>query len=600
MRFRLIQYFTAASLVAFVLVAAALFFFERQQGNFFKQVQDEESQLFRQTQDSFVKRQDEAARRDLLAINESGNFNLTRIFGNILWEQDFAPFIARAQAIPVDQCRAIADVKDEKTGKSVSPAEKKACYAEVGKQIMALPGFKEIEAKVLNLMKKSTVFKVKAYDMRGITVYSSERKQVGEDKAENPGFKSAAFDGKPKSELTFREKFSAFDGEVNNVDLIGSYQPFFAPGTDKIVAVLEVYSDVTQFMNQIKTASAAMKKTADDNQAKLAAKGAENQEKVDTGSMTQFAIIVALLTALFAALFVIVKRAQTLIETQEKERENTQQQLAQSEKMASLGQMVAGVAHQLNTPLAFSQSNVMMVKDALQSMAMPMQAARTMSEIIEKAEGDQVVLNIARARSKLPRLQEGDVDVGMLQQMLGDVLDGINQMSELVVNLRDFTRLDRAKTAEADLNKSIHTVVYIAKSVISNNIEVVEEYGDLPPVECNISQLNQVFLNLINNAAHAIGDAGRITVRTGLEGERVKVSIADTGKGIPDDVLPRIFELYYTTKPKGEGTGLGLAIAKDIVAQHGGEIKVDTKVGSGTTFSIYLPLRQQAELAMAA
>lgn len=599
MRFRLVQYFTATSLVAFVLVAAALMFFERQQGSFFTQVQDEEAQLVKQIQDDFVKRQDEAARRDLLAIHENGNVNLTRLFANTLWEKDFAPFVAKAQSVDVEHCRAIADVKDEKTGKMAISPEKKTCFSDVGKQIMAIPGFKDLDAKVFDSVKKSSVFKIKVFDLRGITIYSSEHGQIGEDKGSNAGWQSAT-EGKPKSELTFRGKFSAFEGVVENRDLISSYLPVQAPGSDRIVGVFEVYSDVTPFLNQIKATSAGMKTTADQNQGKLAAQAAANKERLDGDSLVQIAIVAGLLVLLYGALFVIVKRAQAVIKQQEKDREHAQQQLAQSEKMATLGQMVAGVAHQLNTPLAFSQSNVAMVKDALQTMDLPMQAARKMCEIIGQAEGDHVVLNIARARDHVERLQEGDVDVGMLQQMLGDVLDGINQMSELVVNLRDFTRLDRARTAEADINKAVHTVVYIAKSVISNNIEVVEDYAALPPVECNTSQLNQVFLNLINNAAHAIEGTGKITVSTRLEGDRVAISVSDSGKGIAADVLPHIFDLYYTTKPAGEGTGLGLAIAKDIVSQHGGEIKVHTELGVGTTFTVHLPQYYQAELAKAA
>jgi signal transduction histidine kinase len=224
-----------------------------------------------------------------------------------------------------------------------------------------------------------------------------------------------------------------------------------------------------------------------------------------------------------------------------------------------------------------------------------------MSSIIRDAQGDVVTLKVARIKENLNRLDDGDVDVGMLQQMLADVLDGINQMTEMVVNLRDFTRLDRATTANADLNKSLRTVAYIAKTVISKDIEVVEEFGELPQVECNPSQLNQVFLNLINNAAHAIDGPGSITVRTEAIGDdEVRIEVQDTGRGIPASVLPHIFELYYTTKAAGEGTGLGLAIARDIVTQHGGEIRVRTEDGIGTTFAVVLPVRQQQPLAKAA
>jgi signal transduction histidine kinase len=598
MQFRLVRYFTLASLGMFGLVAMSLVYFEHQQGTFFKQVEEQQAVFFGDVQQSFARQQADSARRDLLTIHEAGNVNLTRLFANSLWARDFAPFVARAQAIDVHPCRAIADI--ESGGKMVAPPEKKACFDSAAKQIKALPGFSDIDAKVYDIMKKSTVFKIKVFDLRGVTIYSSEHGQIGEDKSTNAGWRGAALDGTPKSELTHRDTFSAFEGMVENRDLISSYLPVLEPGSSRVVGVFEVYSDVTPFLKQIEATSTQISNTVAENQSKVAAAALANQEEVDAASTRQLATVAVLLTLLFAALLVIVRRADRIIRRQEQERQHGHQQLAQAEKMASLGQMVAGVAHQLNTPLAFSQNNVQMVKDALQSMALPMRVANRMTTLLRKNEGDVLTLKVAQLRTNLARLEDGDVDVEMLQQMLSDVLEGIEQMSEMVVNLRDFTRLDRASVANADLNKSLHTVAYIAKSVLPHDVEVVEEFGTLPEVECNPSQLNQVFLNLINNAAQAIDGKGRITLRTGSDGEQVRICVQDTGRGIPPDVLPHIFDLYYTTKAAGQGTGLGLAIARDIVTQHGGEILVDTTVGAGSTFTIVLPVRQRPILAKAA
>lgn len=598
MRFRLVRYFTLASLGIFAVVTLALAYFERQQAAFFQDVQRQESEFFKQVQSNFALQQDEAARRDLLAIHESGNVNLTRLFANALWEKDFAPFVAKVQAMPVDECRAIPDVKDD-NGKVVQPDGKKACYAELGNKIRALPEFAALDAKVFDTMKKSTVFKIKVFDLRGITAYSSEHVQIGEDKGSNAGWQSAAA-GTPKSELTRRDKFSAFEGVVENRDLISSYLPVLAPGSDKVVGVFEIYSDVTGFLARIRKTSEQIARTAQDNQVQLEKVAAVNQEQVEESSLTGTAIVVGLLALLFASLFAIVRRAEAIIVRQEQDRTHAHQQLAQSEKMASLGQMVAGVAHQLNTPLAFSRSNVSMVMDALKSFELPLKVAHTFARLVKSAEGDKVTLNVARSKAQIADMDEADTDVTMLTQMLGDTLQGIVQMSELVENLRDFTRLDRAKVTEFDLNKGLHTVVYIAKSVIPNRIEVVENYSPLPLVECNPSQLNQVFLNLINNAAQAIPGEGKVTVRSSVEGERIRIDVADTGTGIPADVLPHIFETYYTTKPAGEGTGLGLPIVKNIVDEHGGEVKVYTETGIGTTFSVYLPVAQAAWLRKAA
>ena len=590
MRFQLVRYFMVASLGTFALVALALFYFERNQGATFREVQREQVDFFRSVQQGFASQQSQLARRDLLKIHESANVNITRLFANALWERDFAPFVARVQNISFDHCRALADDVD-KSGKSSPSAAKKDCYSEGGRHIAGLPGFKDIDARVFGLMKKSTVAKVKVFDLRGITLYSSEHKQIGEDKSDNAGWKSAR-EGLPASELTHRDTFSSFEGAVENRDLISSYLPMYQPGTANIVGVFEVYSDVTPFLEQIKQTSAQIDKTVESNQQKILADVYRSSEQVDDSSNQVLVIVFVLLAVMFGNLYVIVKRAETLIQKQEKERERAQQQLSQAEKMATLGNMVAGVSHQLNTPLAFSQNNIQLVQQALKGMQAPMLLARMMTGIVRRTEGDQAVINVAKLRTNLALLESGDADLAQLDRMLNDVLEGIAQMNEMVTHLRDFTRLDRAKTVDADLNKSLHSVVYIAKSVLPEHVVLLESFGKLPTVECNPSQLNQVFLNLINNAADAMEGKGTITVTSHQDGEYIKVEVADTGPGIPEDVLPHIFDLYYTTKLDGEGTGLGLAIARDIVRAHGGDITVETFVGSGTTFTVTLPVKQ--------
>jgi two-component system, NtrC family, sensor kinase len=588
MRFRLVRYFTLASLGLFAAVALALAYFERQQASFIKEVQRQEIDFVKQVQASFAKQQDQVALHDLVAIHEAGNITLTRLFANTLWEKDFGPFVAKAAAVPVDHCRSIADTVLE-DGKSTQPKEKKACFTEVGEKIRALPEFKALDAKVFDMMKKTSIYKIKVFDLRGITVYASEHAQMGEDKSTNGGWQGA-MKGIPKSDLSHRDKFSAFEGVVENRDLISSYLPVYAFGTDTLVGVFEVYSDMTSMLGQIKETSAKIAGTARKNEARMEQVAASNLQVIETMSNNGLAIVGALLVVLFGSLFMLVRRADTIIVQQQREREHDHQQLAQSEKMASLGQMVAGVAHQLNTPLAFSRSNISMVQDAIKNFEVPLKVAHAFARAASQAEGDKVTLNIANSRAQLEQVEDSAADVPTLSQMLGDTLQGIDQMHELVENLRDFTRLDRAKIAQFDINKGLHTVVYIAKSMIPNRIEVVEEYGEVPLVECNPSQLNQVFLNLINNAAQSIPGDGRITVRTRRDGERVRIDVSDTGSGITAEVQPHIFDTYYTTKPAGEGTGLGLPIAKSIVGEHGGEITFKTEVGKGSTFSVHLPV----------
>jgi signal transduction histidine kinase len=232
-----------------------------------------------------------------------------------------------------------------------------------------------------------------------------------------------------------------------------------------------------------------------------------------------------------------------------------------------------------------------MAMRALEGYRLPLKVGDAVIRDVRAATTDTIVLNVAPLKLLIGREATARVDVETPRAMLQDTLHGLEQMRELVDNLRDFTRVDRSTTARFDLGKSLHNVLYIAKSVMPTAILVVEDFGDVPEVSGNVSQLNQAFLNLVNNAAQAIEGAGTITVRTFLDGARVRVDIADTGTGIPAEHLPHIWESYYTTKRPGEGTGLGLSIARAIVTDHGGEITVATRTGehSGTTFSVFLP-----------
>ncbi len=162
-------------------------------------------------------------------------------------------------------------------------------------------------------------------------------------------------------------------------------------------------------------------------------------------------------------------------------------------------------------------------------------------------------------------------------------------MRELVENLLDFTRLDKTKITHFDLVAGLKNVVYIAHSVISDEIEIVEDYCNLPEIICNPTKLNQVFINLVNNAAQAINGSGTITIKCFEDDDMVNIEISDTGKGISDEHVDQIFENYFSTKPRNKGTGIGLPIARKIVHDHGGTISFKTKVGAGTTFVVQIP-----------
>jgi signal transduction histidine kinase len=182
-------------------------------------------------------------------------------------------------------------------------------------------------------------------------------------------------------------------------------------------------------------------------------------------------------------------------------------------------------------------------------------------------------------------------------QLLADGIHGIEQISEIVTNLKNFSRLDRAKVSEFAVHEGLESTLLLARNLLKNTVEIRRELAfDLPKIQCSPSQINQVFLNIITNAVHAMPadrpEPGVITLRTAREGDdMVRIEIQDNGSGIPANVLPKIFDPFYTTKPIGKGTGMGLSISFKIVQEHGGKILVDTEPGVGTVFSILLPLR---------
>lgn len=245
-----------------------------------------------------------------------------------------------------------------------------------------------------------------------------------------------------------------------------------------------------------------------------------------------------------------------------------QAQMIQTEKMAALGQMVAGVAHEINTPLGYALSNVDILHKELISMRRDLMNAQPSQ----------------RTTQLIARYDDYD-------GLLVDVTHGLRIIAGLVINLKDFARVDRSSLEVFDLNKGVEAALAICQSQFKERIEVLCEYGDLPLVSCAPSQLNQVFLNVLNNAAQSIGGSGSIHIRTCDAGEYVEVSIRDSGCGMDAATQARIFEPFFTTKPVGQGTGLGLSSAFRIMEDHNGSIRVRSSPGEGSEFTISIPKR---------
>jgi signal transduction histidine kinase len=290
----------------------------------------------------------------------------------------------------------------------------------------------------------------------------------------------------------------------------------------------------------------------------------------------------------------VVARTQELSEAM-KHLKESEAQLIQSEKMSSLGQMVAGVAHEINTPLAYVKNSLGRVAEQLPSLRNTLDHSEKLIDLLKAGnDPDGLSREFKHTATQIAALKQQHV-IEELESLVKDGLFGTGQVAEIVGNLKNFSRLDRSKVSRFNLNDGLNSTLLLAKHMLKT-VEVNRNFGDLPEITCSPSQLNQVFLNLITNAVQALPDgSGTITLNSRVEGEGVAVDVVDNGKGIPKEILPKIFDPFFTTKEIGKGTGLGLSISYKIIQQHGGQIKVDSRVGLGTKFTVWLPLKPPAE-----
>lgn len=274
----------------------------------------------------------------------------------------------------------------------------------------------------------------------------------------------------------------------------------------------------------------------------------------------------------------------TALEEANRQLKATQSQMLQQEKMASIGQLAAGVAHEINNPMGFITSNLNTLGKYLEKLqTFDQQQATQLTELLN--EEQKGAYQQQRRKAKVDRVFED------IPELLDESLDGARRVRDIVQNLKTFSRVDQAATCEANLNDCIDSTLKIVWNEIKYKAEVKKEFGDLPLLKCHPQQLNQVFMNVLVNAAHAINDRGEISISTRQEQEEVVVAISDNGCGIPAEVKDRIFEPFFTTKAVGKGTGLGMSIAYEIIQTHGGQIEIDSQVGVGTTFTIRFPLQ---------
>ena len=261
-----------------------------------------------------------------------------------------------------------------------------------------------------------------------------------------------------------------------------------------------------------------------------------------------------------------------------------QSQLVQQEKMASIGQLAAGVAHEINNPVGFIRSNLNTLGKYLQRFD---DHIDTLEHLLQQTGQEELIAqaNKSRKEKKLNLISQDAV------QLIEESVEGTNRVSVIVQNLKSFSRVDDTGLRWADLNECLEASLSIAWNEIKYNSRIEKDYGDLPQVLCNPQQLNQVILNLLVNAAQAIEQQGVITLKSWADSQWAYISVQDTGCGMSPEVKKRIFDPFYTTKEVGKGTGLGLSICYDIISKHHGSISVDSILAQGTTFRIQLPLQ---------
>jgi two-component system NtrC family sensor kinase len=286
----------------------------------------------------------------------------------------------------------------------------------------------------------------------------------------------------------------------------------------------------------------------------------------------------------------IIELEQTLA-AQNRALREAQAALVQTEKLASLGQLAAGMAHEINNPIAYVANNLAVLRRDVPAALQVLDKYRDGRELLRSVAADLV--------AEAERMEE-DIDLPYIRESLPRLfersLDGLARVRDIVKNLRDFARLDEADFKEADLNASLQSTIEIVRHEIKKQaIDLRTQFGELPPVLCHPGKINQVFLNVLMNAIQACQSGGVVEVRTRQDDSAtaggVRVEVQDSGCGIKAEHLAHIFDPFFTTKPVGQGTGLGLSVSYGIIRDHGGSIEVDSEVGRGTLFRIRLPSR---------
>lgn len=286
------------------------------------------------------------------------------------------------------------------------------------------------------------------------------------------------------------------------------------------------------------------------------------------------------------------KRAEDELKNAYMEIKTAQAKLVQSEKMASIGQLAAGVAHEINNPIGFISNNMEMLQQYVGEYTSLLRMVESLQNSIVEKDMEKA-RNIVQEMVKFEKEIDLDYTINDVENLLEHTQRGIERVQKIVMDLKTFAREDNDNMDLIKIEEVIDNILNIVRSELKYKAEIKKDYGSTPFIKCNTQKLGQVFINLFVNASHAIQAKGMIEIRTYVQDNFVCVDVSDTGVGIPPENIKKIFDPFFTTKPIGQGTGLGLSISYEIIKKQGGEIHVHSKVGEGTTFTIMIPVAKE-------